>query len=71
MPRDPDAPERVTATRAKTAYGLDAWSLDCMYCVNPVYRSAAPMRLYVLDDVIAVSDMKKIAVSATDSCTSP
>ncbi len=49
-----DDTKYVCATRAKSQYGLterDLDALECRYVPNPHYRSAAPMRLYKVDDV--------------------
>jgi len=45
---------RITVTRAKSEYGLREehfWDLDCLKKRNPNYRSAAPMRLYLISEV--------------------
>lgn len=58
MARDPDAPTLICFTTCRARYGLtsdDLEALDCITCRNPHYRSAAPMRLYVEDDVIALA----------------
>ena len=49
---------RVTSSTAKTEYMLDdkdLTQLEYQLAPNPVYRSAAPMRLYLLQDVIAAA----------------
>jgi hypothetical protein len=54
MARDPDAPTLICLTTCRARYGLttdDLDVLDCITCRNPHYRNAAPMRLYVEDDV--------------------
>lgn len=54
MARDPDAPTLICLTTCRSRYGLndgDLSALDFIACRNPHYRSAAPMRLYVEDDV--------------------
>jgi hypothetical protein len=54
MARDPDAPALICLTTCRARYGLttdDLEVLDCITCRNPHYRNAAPMRLYVEDDV--------------------
>lgn len=54
MARDPDAPTLICLTTCRARYGLtydDLDALDCITCRNPHYRNAAPMRLYVEDDV--------------------
>ncbi len=59
LPNDPNA--RITATRAKTEFRLtenDLLSLNETLVRNPHYRSAAPMRLYLLSDVVAASHEK-------------
>jgi hypothetical protein len=58
MARDPDAPTLICLTTCRSRYGLttdDLDVLDCITCRNPHYRSAAPMRLYVEEDVIALA----------------
>jgi XPA protein C-terminus len=58
MARDPDAPTLICFTTCRARYGLtsdDLEALDCITCRNPHYRNAAPMRLYVEDDVIALA----------------
>jgi len=51
----------ITATRAKSEYLLNEKDLDNLACNlkrNPHYRSAAPMRLYRVVDVINAAHMK-------------
>lgn len=53
---------RITASRAKGEYGLnesDLDQLDCDLVRNPHYRSAAPMRLYLMTDVQAAAETKR------------
>ncbi|KAG0287212.1 hypothetical protein BGZ97_007162 [Linnemannia gamsii] len=45
---------RITKTQACDSYHLrdeDLWSLDCLEKRNPHYRNAAPMRLYLEEEV--------------------
>lgn len=45
---------RMTVTRAKNTYSFsedDLYDLDCRYVRNPHYRSAAPMRLYLISEL--------------------
>ena len=56
-------PERINVTRAKREYRLtenDLENLDCVRCANPFVRTAVPMRLYLLEDVVAVAEMKRL-----------
>lgn len=58
MARDPDAPTLICFTTCRARYGLtsdDLDALDCVTCRNPHYRNAAPMRLYVEEDVVALA----------------
>ena len=51
----------ITSTRAKREYGLnesDLSKLECKSVRNPHYRSAAPMRLYNIEDVKAAQVAK-------------
>lgn len=62
MARDPDAPTLICLTTCRARYGLtpdDLDVLDCITCRNPHYRSAAPMRLYVEDDVAELARAKE------------
>ena len=62
---------RITASTAKNVYHLndaDLGQLRCELVRNPHYRSAAPMRLYELDEVTAASDAKKAAKAADAAC---
>lgn len=50
--------QRICASKAKNVYKLterDLNGLECEHICNPHYRSAAPMRLYRLRDVIDIS----------------
>lgn len=61
MTRDPDAPTLICLTTCRARYGLktdDLDAIDCITCRNPHYRTAAPMRLYVEDDVRALANDK-------------
>jgi len=52
---------RITLTRAKAEYHLnddDIADLDCIVRRNPHYRSAAPMCLYILRDIIREAYLK-------------
>lgn len=58
-----EKPKRVCASVAKAEYGLSEKDLDALSCDlsrNPHYRCAASMRLYLVSDVQAASDAKKI-----------
>ena len=55
-------PVMICSTWAKSQYGLseaDLSTLECHLKRNPYYRTAAPMRLYALEDVERVSDYKR------------
>ena len=64
---DEERPEKITATDAKREYTItahDLAKLPCEVFANPHYRSAGPMKLYLLEDIRRVSkenDIKKEA----------
>ena len=64
---DEERPEKITATDAKREYTItahDLAKLPCEVLANPHYRSAGPMKLYLLEDIKRVSkenDVKKEA----------
>jgi hypothetical protein len=55
---------RMTASRAKAEHGLteaDLAALDCEVARNPHYRTAPPMRLYLIAEVKAAAAAKRAA----------
>ncbi len=59
---------RICASNARSEYRLtekDLSDLPCEYKTNPVYKTAAPMRLYFVRDVISVAlEKQKLAISS-------
>lgn len=53
---------RICASKARSEYRLtekDLYDIPCEYKQNPVYKTAAPMRLYAVSDVIRVAQEKQ------------
>jgi hypothetical protein len=51
----------ITKTKAKTSFYLNDADLEELKYIerdNPNYKKAAPMRLYLYSDVIAIRDLK-------------
>lgn len=62
--------DRITATTARSEYKLTDTDLDGLRCEhrrNPHYKSAAPMRLYAIRDVVQLAYQKHGGASGLDA----